>query len=145
MHFCTSLVCLFLLGSNTQYFLSKLLHFGSVSHYLCKRYGKNWVIIFRIFFIPLRHFFHIDFRFRFKGFISRSETCSPAKGTKFNIQILRGQMKPEQPIPASLLLIRFHLSWEQICPVQKKWQESHRFWSVHIYRCKKTVLKQKRN
>ena len=28
--------------------------------------------------------------FRFKGFISRSETCSPAKGTKFNIQILRG-------------------------------------------------------
>ena len=48
-------------------------------------------------------------------------------------------MKPEQPIPASLLLIRFHLPWERICPVQKKWQESHSFWSVHIYRCKKML------
>ena len=67
----------------------------------------------------------IDLDFRFKGFISRSETCSPAKGTKFNIQILREQMKPEQPTPASLLLIKFHLSWEQIYPVQKKGQESH--------------------
>ena len=31
-----------------------------------------------------------DLDFRFKGFISRSETCSPAKGTTFNIQILKG-------------------------------------------------------
>ena len=44
----------------------------------------------------------------FKVFISRSETGSPAKGTKFEIQILRGQMQPEQPISASLLLIRIH-------------------------------------
>ena len=68
------------------------------------------------------------FRFRFKVFISRSETCSPAKGTKFNIKIFRGQMKPDN----QFLLPCCSSGWEKICPIQKKWRESNSFWSVNF-------------